>query len=110
MTKGKLKASSLTNGERLLIDRRRALLSQKEAADAWSVSLYLYRRWEDDKSDPPRTSVGRLEKFEVCLLKRRRSGLRVSDLAEKIGVSRWWLTQMERGEAPDDILVSWWEE
>ncbi len=103
-----MKRLTLTAGERLLIDRRRSRLTQREAAKAWDVSRYQYRIWEVRSEDPPSVELGLIWNHERCYLLRIRAGIEQKDLAVKLGVSRWWLCRMEYGEAPIDALVEWW--
>lgn len=113
-----MKIRDLTRGERALIHRRREGWSQRQAADHWGLSLYAYRQCEDD--DPPETNtdevvrswpkvaLGRLEPHEICFLYRRRSGMQLQELADTLGISRWWLCRMEYGTAPCDRLHDYW--
>lgn len=103
-----MKTRDLTNGEKFIVQRRRADQSQREAAEAKGVSLYRYRRWESDQEKPPSVSLGRLEPYEGCFVRRRRAGISLKTLAEVLGVSRWWLCQMEYGKAATDRLVDHW--
>lgn len=106
-----VKTSDLSRGERLLVKRRREAMSQVDAAERFRVSLYHYRGWETDTREcPHEVAVGRLELFEQCFILRRRSGLRMRKIAGKIGVSRWWVCQMERGEVDARRLVSFWRD
>lgn len=104
-----MKTGDLTNGERFVILRRRSGQSQRDAAAAHGVTLYKYQQWEADKSDPPRESVGPLQDFEVCYLRRRRAGIEAQALADELGMSRWWLCQIEYGRAPAERLVEHWQ-
>ena len=105
--------SDLTNGERLYLARFREGVGQKVAASWYGVGLYTYRLWEDDQEaettsfEPP--ALGRITEAEEYVIRRRRSGLTVAQVCEKMGVSRWWLRQMETGSAPIDRLRSYWE-
>lgn len=103
-----MNTSELSNGERLVIERRRAGESQKSAAARYEVTLHQWRLWEADKDDPPTSPVGKLMPYEVCFLKRRRAGIQAQALAEELEVSRWWLTQIEYGRAPIDCLIQYW--
>lgn len=108
-TKNKtITATDLTNGERLVIHRRRQDWTQRQAAESHGVTLYRYRKWEKDEDGPPKIGVGRLEPFEVCFLLRRREEIPAAELARALGISRWWLTQMETGRAPAESLVEYW--
>lgn len=79
------------------------------AARRHRVSLYQYKRWEADIDKPPRVEVGPLERHERCFLTRRRYGMSLKQLAEELGVSPWWATQMEQGKVPPDKLEKHWE-
>ena len=104
-----VKTSDLTRGERLLVARRRRSVSQVDAADDFGVSLYLYRQWETDTTrSPHELSLRRLADFEACLIMRRRTKLSASKIAKRLGVSRWWFCQMERGEVDSARLVTFW--
>ena len=106
-----VKTSDLSRGERLLVDRRRRAESQVAAAERCGVSLYNYRQWETgDVRAPDEIPLGRLEPFERCVLTRRRDGRTMSSIASALGVCRWWLCQMERGEVDAGRLVSFWQE
>ena len=106
-----MKTSELTKGERLMIQRRRDNRSQSEMATFLGVSLYRYRLWEagEGLADAPLLALGRLRDFEACVIRRRRAGVDAKELAQELNVSRWWLTQMEYGQAPADRLVSYWQ-
>ena len=101
-----LRAQDLTAAERLLIERRRAGETKEEAAAAYGVSAYRYNRWEagHDVDTAPAPALGRLAFFEGSFLQRRRDGVSLAEFAELVGVSRWWLTQMEVGAVADDRL------
>ena len=97
-----------TLGERILIQRRRRHLSQRAVAKDYGVTLHLYRKWEWDKKKPPDVILGELEPHEVFFLRRRRSGCSLTSFAEALGVSPWWLCQMEYGDAKIDRLAAYW--
>lgn len=104
-----VKTTDLTKGERLIIERRRDEHSQHQAAEAYEVSLYAYRQWEmDEEQSAPMAPIGRLQPFEVCFIQRRRKGMALRDLAMALGLSRWWVTQMEYGRAACDRLIEYW--
>ncbi len=106
-----VKTSDLTRGERLLVARRREAESQVDAAARFDVSLYRYRQWEtDEEKSPHELGLGKLSGFEACFLMRKRAGTTMAAVAKKVGVSRWWLCQMERGEVDSARLVSFWQE
>lgn len=75
------------------------------------MSLYEYRRLEAgelegmDRAPLP----GGLRDHERCYVARLRADLRLEDLAPKVGVTMFWLCQMERGSAPVETLVAYWQ-
>lgn len=77
-------------------------------ADDLGVTLYCYRRWEDDTADGDDVSLGKLLPHEVCFILRRRAGMSLKDLADALGVSRWWACKMEYGRANVERLVDYW--
>jgi len=103
-----LSAKELTPGERLLIVRRREGTTKADCASGCGVTLYRYNRWESDDEVGPTAKTGRLAFHEQSMLLRRRAGVSVADFAKLVGVSPWWLRQMEIGEAPDDRLRAYW--
>jgi len=99
---------SMTNGETLLIWRTREGFNQVTAAAQLRVQVALYREWEADRRKPPRRQNGKLHPRERCLIARRRMGLKQRELAQRLGVSRLWVIQMESGAAPPDRLCEFW--
>jgi transcriptional regulator with XRE-family HTH domain len=103
----------LKDHERLLIRRKRLGNTQNKEAKRLGVSRYMYRKWElgkDDK-DIKTTIPNRLRTlgiFEICFLLRKRNGLTVTKLAQEIGVSKTWVSDMELGTAPIGDLVKYW--
>ena len=101
--------SELSAGLRLIINRRRRGLTQAEAAAKHKVSLYHYRRWEaDEVNGVPSVDIGLLKPHEKCYVERVSRGVSLADQAKKMGISRWWLRQMERGTANPERLISYW--
>lgn len=102
-----LRAQELTPGERLFIARRRSKRTKAAAAAVLDVTLYRYSRWEDDLERAPRSalpSLGRLGWHEGAAISRRRAGVSLEQAARAVGVSPWWLSQIEGGQAPVDRL------
>jgi len=102
----------LTNGEKLLIDRRRRDESQTEAAARLGVGRKIYAQWETDLKEGPKVKGAFLLKLhEVCFLYRHRAGFTRKQVAKDLNVSEWWVTQMERGYpgAECGALVEYWE-
>lgn len=107
-------ATELTRGERLRIYRLRRGETQGAAAKRMVVMPYIYHQWEVDGecAGPvcPNVAVGPLRGHEWCMIARLRTKLTQRQVAEKIGFSRNWTLQMERGEQPWERLVEFWVE
>jgi transcriptional regulator with XRE-family HTH domain len=100
--------SALSPGVRLIISRRRRGLTQAQEAKRRKASLYQYRGWEEDRGEVPEEKIGRLEVHEQCYVRRIAKGLTLDEVAKDVGVSRWWLRQMERGTANVERLRKYW--
>jgi DNA-binding XRE family transcriptional regulator len=103
----------LTDGERFLLDRRRRKETQIQAAKRHGVSRGIYSVVERDvflpeTLKPPK--LDRIEPHERCLLYRRRANCTQAQVAKDLEYCRWWVNQMERGVAPVDILLWYWEQ
>jgi DNA-binding XRE family transcriptional regulator len=105
-----LTTTQLTPSERLLIQRRRDGNTQPKAAAAMGVSEWHYRMIEagNRPGSCPTVAIGKLMPYEAAFLMRRRRGIKRSELAKMIGVSCWWLTQMERGKTTSTRLIDFW--
>lgn len=106
-----VKTSELTRGQRLRIERRRLKQTQVEAASRYKVAVNIYRGWEHDDSvghPSPNVSLGKLMTYEQCWVLRQRTDKTLEVLSSEIGISRWWLTQMEAGDAPVKRLRIYW--
>lgn len=105
-------AKELTQGERLYLQRFRKGLRQSAAAAEYGVGRNTYIGWERDDlsiiARVPWVKVGTLTEAESYVILRYRSGWRVSEIAKEIGVSRFWIHQMERGKAPIARLREFW--
>jgi len=108
-----LNIQGLTDGERLLIARRRSGESQETIARRHGITRNVYGRIERDdeefRAGIALPELGELTDDEKCLLLRRRSGLTQEECAEYLGVTRFWFNQMETGKVPCSDLVKFWE-
>lgn len=107
-----LKKLTPTAGELLLVWRKREELNQGSMAARFNVNRTRWGRWErgeDTSTVEAPLGVEQLLDHEKCMLLRRRSGITQGELAKTIGVSRWWLNQMESGKADPARLVTFWE-
>lgn len=103
----------LTLGEKLLISRRRENLTQEEMATIYGVTRNIYGEMERDQRKVPDYKGGEIEPLrdhEKLLLARRRAEMKQDEVAKEIGVSRYWLNQMEMGKFPlAEKFVTFWE-
>jgi DNA-binding XRE family transcriptional regulator len=101
--------------EKLRIYRRRLGLTQHQMAAKLEMGRGRYRTTEAgarELNKPCLTLAERvtdLLQHEHLWLLRKRAGFSRAQLARKAKVSRWWLTQMERGEAPVITLQDYWD-
>lgn len=110
----KIDLKRLTLGETLLISRRRSGLSQDEMARVNGITRNFYGEVERDQSEYQGMNFCEVEPLEVnekIMLCRRRSSMTQGEIAEQIGITRYWLNQMEVGTAPVSFdLVKFWED
>ncbi len=102
----------LSCGESLLIARRRQEGRETQHDASWrcGTTLRTYGMWERGMISPlPPCKLGRIKPHEKCLIYRRRVMMSQGDVALKLGRSRWWINQMERGVVPCAELLSYWE-
>ena len=103
-----VKASELSRGDKLWLDRRRRRENQATAAKRHRVSIVLYRSWERDDEHGPSVKVGKLAPHEECALVRREEEVTIAEVAEELGCCRYWVHKMEKGEVdPQDLLDYW---
>ena len=105
----------LTLGERLIVGRRRKDLSQTDAATRCRVSLFRFRKWEDDVEEPKASALtklpvsGALKPGERCFLMRRRAGLSLKQVSTKTGITVNALSQIETGKHDAAELLRFWK-
>ncbi len=99
----------LSAGEKLLLDRRRRGETQRDAAEAYAVTLYQFRRWELGEGEGvPDVSLGDLEPHEICFIYRQRDGMSLEDLGAMINRTPCWISQIEKGDQPVDVVEHYW--
>lgn len=107
-----LTTNELTVGERLRVARRREGLTQAQMAEDLGIPFNTYRRIEDDTETGwtlPSMPLGKLQEHEIYAVLRRRERMTLDDLADRVGLSKWWLCQIERGKVPaSEQLVDYW--
>lgn len=102
----------LSNGEKLLIWRRRMGWNQAEASCYFNCSIFRYKLAEYDQAKDFKYNDKlkiTLKPFEKCLIYRKRSGKTQIEIARKLDMGRFWLRLQETGEVPCDKLLSYWE-
>ena len=102
-----------TQAELLFVYRKRENMTQTEMAKQHNVGRVRWSLWERGL-ETPKIDVGLISAFltdqERCVILRRREGITQGELAKSIGVSRWWLNQMESGCAEPKKLFAYWSE
>jgi len=75
------------------------------------MTLYAYQQIEQGQREDRRRAAlsGGLRDHERCHIARTRAGMRLEDLGEKVGLSKFWICQMERGTAPLQTLLDYWQ-
>lgn len=111
-----IEIKGLTVGERLLIARRRRMLTQEAMAAIYRTNRNVYGAIERDQAaipenlDIPVPEIHTLTKLEICFLQRRRAGKTQLDVSADLGISRHWVGMKERGEAPNSDLIDHWND
>lgn len=105
----------LTNGENLLIHRRRLGLSQKAAGQDFDISRHTYgKRERTDKDTEEMVQVpykfDDLTPAEKCVIYRKRASLTQRDVACLLGLSRYWVNQKELGQVDCTDLLKFWKQ
>jgi DNA-binding XRE family transcriptional regulator len=98
-----------SSAETLYIDRIRRGETQRQAARRLKVSLALYGAMELGKTEARRVPIGKLTANERCVLQRKRVGSTQLQVAQDLGVCRWWVNQMESGRQDCTALSSYWD-
>jgi DNA-binding XRE family transcriptional regulator len=113
---------NLTNGERLMMARRRANKTQEEMRDSLGLSKLAYLRLEHDEEHVDWTkslketaalgpfirSIDTIQLHERCHLSRLRQGMTQSALAKEVGCSKQWVQKMETAQQRCDTLLDFW--
>ena len=100
----------LTDGEHLFISRRREGLSQTAMAEQLGMTRNNYGEIERSENAGFKIKpIRNLKAHEKCVLYRRRCEKTQQDIADELGVSRYWLNRMEVGIEDCTTLVNYWE-
>jgi len=111
----KLKLGRLSAAEQLFIYRRRKGLTQAKMSRKCHVSRVTYSSWELGTKEivslpvwMPKVYSDKLEDFEKCAILRRRACLEQEEIANELGVCRYWVNKMELAKEPCEILTEYW--
>lgn len=97
--------TSLSPGERMLVWRKRARLSQQAMAELHGLTRTFYGRLERDQVEATiGVTLGTLRPHEEAMILRRRAGMTQKEVASTIGLSRHWVSKMETGNAACERL------
>lgn len=104
---------TLTIGESMFIARRRLGKSQSQMGKKHGMSRYVYGKIERDQvKGNIATQIIQyddLKLYEKCTITRRRAEMTQDQLAEELKVSRFWINQMETGQADCQSLCNYWK-
>lgn len=112
-------ARLITPGEQITIWRRRENLSQRDISLLLGVPLADVPKFEQDQLSwdaakfpvvMPYEQLLPIRPYETCFLMRKRANMQQKELAQLLGVSRYWLNIMERGKAECSQLIQFWIE
>lgn len=103
----------LLKHEYALLYRLRTGLTQEEFAKKLNISIDRLKKIEAGTGHADLRKIkfpldGKITAQEMCLIRRRRAGMKQSELAKKLGVCRYWLIKMEQGEADVSKLYKFW--
>lgn len=102
----------LTQGEKVYLTRRRLGLSQSKFAKKFGMSRNQISLIEREEVDPtPEMKISEVSiksESELFAILRKRRGISQTDIGSALGLSRFWVNRMERGEVNDDKLRSYW--
>ena len=101
---------SLTVGERLEISRRRANLTQRQAADLFGWAFGRYVKAEKGLNDEePAPTIRTLHPGEECRIARRRAGMTLKELEAFSGFKAKWIHRVELGQTRTaQPLTNYW--
>jgi len=97
----------LTKGEVQFLQRRRRGHSIQKEAEHRHLTMQQIRDMESSQA----RSAGKLKLTDVeyCVVLRKRTGLTQQQVADALGVSRYWVMLMENEKAPINRLLQYWE-
>lgn len=100
-------------GEKMFLLRKRLGLNQNRMAERIKVSSHNYKLIEYDILTPEdlekETTVDAIEPHELCMILRRRFGIKQAEVAKKMKLCRNWFRQMETGKINCHRLLAFWD-
>jgi transcriptional regulator with XRE-family HTH domain len=96
----------------MFLYRRKKALTQRACAQELGVTAVKYGRFErQDMRTVYRPEKPTIEysKLELCVILRKREKISQVHLARAIGISAYWLRQMEKGKCNSKRLVDFWD-
>jgi len=102
----KLKLGDITRGEWETLKRRREGLTQAEHAAMNDVDRLVVVRWEKNTELHPQRRSIRVTEAEWCFIMRNRKGLTQKRVGKLMGVSSFWVREMEAGRQDHTKLMS----
>lgn len=98
--------------ERFYLWRRRQGYTQVQAAQHLRIAKRRLERWESGEIPVPEAFIPRpmipAKTHEYCIIKRRRSGMTTTEVAEAMGISRVTLLKRENGKGKVSELAKFW--
>ena len=102
----------LTQGEKLLLWRRRKNWNQNKAARFFKISVFSYKLAEYSKLknfNYAALEIDLLLPHERCLIYRKRSGKKQKQIAQELNIGNYWMRLQETGKTPCNKLLEYWE-
>lgn len=99
----------LSNGERMMIDRRRRKENQLQAAKRLGKNRSWVWMAESGRIECDKIKLGKVALNEMAWILRKRKGWTQEKLGKKLGYSREWIKQMELGKVDSTPLVNCWK-
>lgn len=102
---------TLSQGEAMMIWRRRQGLNIKEMAKKYGFGRNRYSSYEKMETiqELETPDVFPLADYEKCLILRKRKKWTQQECADMMGITRYWYNQMENGNEPCQCLVEFWK-
>lgn len=74
-----------------------------------TLKAYIRLERSEERVKPGLTELGELAPHEYYYLLRRRAGISQPDIADRMGVSKAYISQAELGHQPPEVLERFWK-